>query len=88
LLGRSNLVRLLITNEKTRFGKESLREYLATRKLTNSRALIDYFETLLFAVRIPDAARERVEALLKPGTSSALTEGLHALCTLPEFQLC
>ena len=88
LLGRSNLVRLLITNEKTRFGKESLREYLATRKLTNSRALIDYFETLLFAVRIPDAARERVEALMKPGTTAALTEGLHALCTLPEFQLC
>ena len=88
LLGRSNLVRLLITNEKTRFGKESLREYLASRKLTNSRAVIDYFETLLFAVRIPDAARERVETLLKPGTSSSLTEGLHALCTLPEFQLC
>jgi hypothetical protein len=88
LLGRSNLVRLLITNEKTRFGKETLREYLATRKLTNSRALIDYFETLLFAVRIPDAARERVEALMKPGTTAALTEGLHALCTLPEFQLC
>ena len=88
LLGRSNLVRVLITNEKTRFGRKSLREYLATRKLTNPRALIDYFETLLFAVRVPDAARERVELLLKPGTSSALTEGLHALCTLPEFQLC
>ncbi|MFO0999210.1 MAG: DUF1800 domain-containing protein [Planctomycetaceae bacterium] len=87
LLGRSNLVRLLMTNEKTRFGKLSLRDYLETQKLNTSKSIIDYFETLLFAVRIPDAARERVESLLKPGTTRALTEGLHALCTLPEFQL-
>lgn len=87
LLGRSNLVRLLVTNEKTRFGKLSLRDYLERQKLKTSKSVIEYFETLLFAVRIPDAAKERVESLLKPGTTTALTEGLHALCTLPEFQL-
>lgn len=87
LLGRSNLVRALITNEKTRFGKTSLKDYLAARKLSTPRSMIDYFETLLFAVPIPEAAKERVEALMKPGNDLSLTEGLHALCTIPEFQL-
>jgi uncharacterized protein (DUF1800 family) len=87
LLGRSNLVRGLITNEKTRFGKTSLKEYLADQKLSSSRAIIDRLETLLFAVSIPEAAKERVESLMKPGNDLSLIEGLHALCTIPEFQL-
>ena len=87
LLGRSNLVRSLITNEKTRFGKVSLREYLAKQKVTNPRPIIDYLELLLFAVPVPEAAREQIEALMKSRGDSGLTEGLHALCTIPEFQL-
>jgi len=87
LLGRSNLVRTLITNDKTRFGKTTLQKYLATQKATNPRAIIDYFEMVLFAVPIPDAAKERVEALMKTHGDNGLTEGLHALCTIPEFQL-
>ena len=87
LLGRSNLVRSLITNEKTRFGKASLKEYLATQKVTNPRPIIDHLEMLLFAVPVPEAARERVESLMKSHGDAGLTEGLHALCTIPEFQL-
>lgn len=87
LLGRSNLVRTLITNHKTRFGKTTLKQYLATRNVTNPRAIIDYLETVLFAVKIPDAAKERVEALMKTHGENGLHEGVHALCTIPEFQL-
>ena len=87
LLGRSNLVRTLITNDRTRFGKTTLQEYLATQKVTNPRAIIDYLETILFAVSIPDAARERVESLMKSHGDNGLHEGVHALCTIPEFQL-
>jgi hypothetical protein len=50
-------------------------------------AIIDHLETLLFAVPIPAAAKERVQSLMKPGSDLSLTEGLHALCTIPEFQL-
>ena len=88
LLGRSNLVRQLITSEKTRFGKEPLQRYLSGLDLRRPRSIIDHLEPLLFAVSIPEAAKERIELLMNPGTSESLTEGLHALCTLPEFQLC
>ncbi|MEJ7590271.1 MAG: DUF1800 domain-containing protein [Planctomycetaceae bacterium] len=87
LLGRSNLVRTLITNDKTRFGKTTLKQYLAAQKVTNPREIIDYLETVLFAVPVPEAARERVEALMKSRSDGSLIEGLHALCTIPEFQL-
>ncbi len=87
LLGRSNLVRSLITNEKTRFGKDSLRKYLASQKMTEPRKIIDHLEVLLFAVPVPEAAKERIESLIKSMNENSLTEGLHALCTLPEFQL-
>ena len=88
LLSRSNLIRALITSDKTRFGKESLQKYLSDLRLTKPRSVIDHLELLLFAVAIPEAAKEKLELLMKPGTPASLTEGLHALCTLPEFQLC
>ena len=87
LLGRSNLVRSLVSDDKTRFGGGTLRDYMAEQKVTTPAALIDRLETLLFAMPIPSAARERIEELLKPANEKALVEGLHALCTLPEFQL-
>ena len=87
LLGRSNLVRRLITNDKTRFGKTSLKDYLATHKMKDPRSIIDFLEAVLFAVPIPDAAKDRVESLMKSRGDGNLIEGLHALCTIPEFQL-
>jgi len=89
LLGRSNLVQQLLTNEKTRFGKQSLAEYLQASGANSADAVIDLFEDVLFAVRVPSAARERIRTLagdLK--NKNKLHEAVHALCTLPEFQLC
>lgn len=87
LLGRSNLVRDLITHEKTRFGRTSLKQYLASRRVTQPRAIIDHLEERLFAVPVPEAAKERIQKLMAPSNDKAIIEGLHALCTLPEFQL-
>lgn len=87
LLGRSNLVRALLSGPGTRFGRTSLREYLAARNLRTPEQILEELQLLLFAVPPPPAALESIAALLRPGTDAALTAGLHALCTLPEFQL-
>ncbi|MBL8810919.1 MAG: DUF1800 domain-containing protein [Planctomycetaceae bacterium] len=87
LLGRSNLVRDLITHEKTRFGRTSLKQYLASQKVTQPRAIIDHLEERLFAVAIPEAAKDRIARLMAAASGKAIVEGLHALCTLPEFQI-
>ncbi|MEY3176128.1 MAG: hypothetical protein RLZZ436_4042 [Planctomycetota bacterium] len=87
LLGRSNLVRALLSVPGARFGRTSLREYLAARNLRTPEQILEELQLLLFAVPPPPAALESIAALLRPGTDAALTAGLHALCTLPEFQL-
>ncbi|MDG2131134.1 MAG: DUF1800 domain-containing protein [Fuerstiella sp.] len=90
LLGRSNLIRSLLDHEKTRFGKTSLNEYLASEDAESADEIIDWFQTSMFAVDIPAAARERIRTLLSGGNNrdEKLKDGVHALCTLPEFQLC
>ncbi|MFN9720065.1 MAG: DUF1800 family protein [Planctomycetota bacterium] len=85
LLGRSNLVRSLIQNEKTRFGTKSLSDWLRSQNAGTSDEIVNYFDTLLFAVPIPASAKDGIISLFQ--RRDGLTEGLHALCTLPEFQL-
>lgn len=87
LLGRSNLVRRLLTDEKTRFDKGTLQEFLSHRKVRGPEKTVEFFETLLFAARIPASARDQIATLMKSGTTAQLLTGIHALCTLPEFQL-
>lgn len=90
LLSRSNLMRQLLLSDRTRFGRNSLPDYLRSAGLRSAEDVIDYLETLLFALPIPMAARERVAEIIgRSGAGSGtLMEGLHALFTLPEFQLC
>lgn len=90
LLGRSNLVRQLIDNPKTRFAKTSLVEYLHDQDVRSAGDLVDFFETTLLAVAIPAAARDRIADLYRGGAGSdeaRVKEAVHVLCTLPEFQL-
>lgn len=89
LLGRSNLIRRLLDGEKTRFGRMSLVDYIRSQNAKSANEVIDLLEESLFAVRIPIAARERIRNLAGNGRDeNKLKEGIHALCTLPEFQLC
>ncbi|MCG8649078.1 MAG: DUF1800 domain-containing protein [Pirellulales bacterium] len=88
LLGRSNLIRTLMENSKTRFAKGTLAEYLREQGVRSADDLIHLFETLLFAVPIPAQAKERITQLYGTGGSEQrVREAVHALCTLPEFQL-
>lgn len=88
LLGRSNLIRRLLDNPRTRFDRQPLETYFRQQSVRTTDDLVTLMEELLFAVPIPQAARERVRQL---GGSSLdrdrLVECLHAICTLPEFQL-
>lgn len=89
LLGRSNLIRNLVEHEKTRFGRTTLVEYMRAQGAKSATAMVQLLEELLFAVPIPSAARERIEKLAGNGRDEdKLNEAVHALCTLPEFQLC
>lgn len=90
LLGRSNLIRGLLDSEKTRFSRKSLAEYLVGQGAESADQIIDWFQTSLFAVDIPAAARDRIRALFgnKNDRNEQLKDAVHALCTLPEFQLC
>lgn len=88
LLGRSNLIRDLLDSDKTRFGKESLQDYLSGQEVHSVDQMIDLFQETLFAVSIPAAARNRIRQLAGDGKDeSRLKDTVHALCTLPEFQL-
>lgn len=88
LLGRSNLIRHLLEHDKTRFAKQSLSDYLSANKLAGSEALIDFFERTLFAIPIPSAAKLRISKLAgNMQTKRQQVEAIHAICTLPEFQL-
>lgn len=88
LLGRSNLIRRLLENETTRFGRQSLPDHLASLQIRSPGQLMDYLEETLFAVPVPTAARERILALASDGSrEERLINTTHALCTLPEFHL-
>ena len=89
LLGRSNLILHLLENEKTRFSKTSLTEHLGSIDAMSIDDTIQLFEDCLFAVKIPAAARDRIRQLAgNRQDPRQLNEAVHALCTLPEFQLC
>lgn len=88
LLGRSNLIRRLVQNPKTRFERLSLLDYLKQESADSTERLTTLFEDALFAVPVPAAARERVRQLGGGSVDEKrFVECIHALCTLPEFQL-
>lgn len=89
LLGRSNLIRRLLDDERTRYGRQTLTEYVGSQGIRSVGELIDFFDETLFAVPIPMAARQRIERLVQNvKDQSQLVTAVHAACTLPEFQLC
>lgn len=90
LLGRSNLIRQMLRSDKTRFGRESLPAYLRANGLRTAREIIDHLEIVLFAVPVSAASKDRLIALVnsRGNPDQNLLEGIHAMCTLPEFQLC
>jgi uncharacterized protein (DUF1800 family) len=90
LLGRANLIRELMSNEKTRFGGTKLDEYLKPNATTADQ-FVERFEELLLAVPLRESARNELKDLLKSDEGSVdqrLRVAVHLMSLQPEFQLC
>lgn len=84
LLGRANLVRQLLSHEKTRFARGTLAALAERAGARGPEATVDWLIGLLLAVPVQADARARLITLAKGGT---LEEVIHAISTLPEYHL-
>ncbi|MGB0595238.1 MAG: DUF1800 domain-containing protein [Rubripirellula sp.] len=89
LLGRSNLIRNLLGDDKTRFGKQGLEQHFTSQGAQSMGEVVAYLETVLFAVPLPDTARQKIAQLADSPAAkeNRLRDAVHLLCTIPEFQL-
>lgn len=90
LLGRANLVRRLLEHEKTRFAGGSLQQLVASRGLQDPRDIVAWLGELLVAVPLSKDVVARLVALVadsQQAEEARIKQMLHAMCTLPEFQL-
>ncbi|MEM1070888.1 MAG: DUF1800 family protein, partial [Planctomycetota bacterium] len=87
LLGRSNLIRRLLDDGKTRFGKASLKEHLASQGADSAKDVGRYLQKILFAVPLPDSALQQITQSKSGRSDKQLRDVVHLLCTIPEFQL-
>ena len=92
VLGRANFVRRTLLANETRFQHGGLAGLLASAGATSPEATVDWLLDVLVAVPVPPEARATLVGLVKgrdgPGERDrALTDVVHAISTLPEFQL-
>ena len=90
LLGRANLFESILSNEATKFGGKSLAGYLGGQDVSSPAEAIDHFETCLMAVPIAPETRSQLEQEFgtpKKDPEQNYRRLLHAITSLPEFQL-
>jgi uncharacterized protein (DUF1800 family) len=90
LLGRANLFAEILASDDTRFAGKTLTEYLASQQVTGVRDAINHFETCLMAVALDPQTRRKLESQFasQPGDhEKTMRSLLHAITSLPEFQL-
>lgn len=90
LLGRANLVRRLLENGKTRFDGSRLDEVAAKHVSDDPAAQVAWLSDLLLAVPLSEAVRDRLVAIAgdnQHDRNRRLKDVVHAMSTLPEFQL-
>ncbi|MEO2009398.1 MAG: DUF1800 family protein, partial [Pirellulaceae bacterium] len=90
LLGRANLVELLLREEKTKFATGSLEEALKQKGARNPDEQVAWLLGQLMAVPVPDGVRKQLIQVLKTSKDSVeerLRITVSAIATLPEFQL-
>jgi uncharacterized protein (DUF1800 family) len=79
-LARANMVHRVLHDERTRFAGVRLAEYFSRLGANSTEQVVDLAAELLLAVPLSDSARGRLSEL-------PLTDAVHALAALPEFQL-
>jgi uncharacterized protein (DUF1800 family) len=90
LLGRANLVRRLLENGKTRFDGGRLDELAAKYVADDPAAQVAWLGDLLLAVPLSQPVRDRLTAIAADegrDRNRRLKDVIHAMSTLPEFQL-
>jgi uncharacterized protein (DUF1800 family) len=89
ILGRANMMARVIGDEKTRFGGGNLIEYFERRGARKADEIIDVLAELLLAVPLSAPIRSRLVNICGKNSNLALgiDEAMHAMATLPEFQL-
>jgi len=89
ILGRANMTSRLIGDEKTRFGGGPLDEYFGRLGADRPGQVVDLLGDLLLAVPLRPASRDGLIELCRrnPDRARGIAETIHALATLPEFQL-
>ena len=91
LLGRANLVRHLVVDGGDRFGKSGLRDLVEQHGRGDPQDTIDWLLEMLVAVPIPPKARQLLVDLARSrsaGANDRWSRVIHAISTIPEFQLC
>ncbi len=90
LLGRANLIRAILDDESTRFAGGGLSEMLHDLGVDQSKETVRWWESHLLARPLPEAVSQQISDRIGQETDSReqqLRDGLHLLCTQPEFQL-
>lgn len=90
LLGRANLFERILADENTRFDGKSLTEYLAGYDIDRTDRAIEHYEKCLMAVPINPDTRSQLndQFATSTGDQEKLNRRLlHAITSLPEFQL-
>jgi uncharacterized protein (DUF1800 family) len=86
ILGRANMVRRLLEDEKSRFGGGKLDEYFAKRGGKQPGDVVDNVAELLLATPLTAGTRKVLIDLFQK-SKKPFVEVIHTLATLPEFQL-
>lgn len=89
LLSRANLVGRLLTDEKTRFAEGDLASFFEKKNVGQSE-VVDWLADMLCAIAPGPAAKQELNRTLSSGQGSLderLRRTVHAMATLPEFQL-
>jgi uncharacterized protein (DUF1800 family) len=87
LLGRTNLVYLVLSDEKTRFAGGSLQQFLASQGVDDLEQAVNWFVDHLLAVDLEPSRRAQLAAAAEADSDESYLQLLHALSTLPEFQI-
>jgi uncharacterized protein (DUF1800 family) len=89
ILGRANMTARILDDEKTRFGGGPLDEYFARQGAESPEQVLDLLIELLLAVPLRAEARDGVIDICRKNADRArgIADAIHALATLPEFQL-
>jgi len=89
ILGRANMIARLVGDEKTRFGGGRLDAYFARLGADTPDGIVDVLIELLLAVPLAPEARDGLIEICRknPDRARGIADAIHALATMPQFQL-